>query len=503
MNFAIMSDNERIYRSMNLSGLFEGLSVRLPGESGKLEINGITVDSRTVQPGNLFIAIPGHSQDGRQYISEAVSLGASAVLTASKKEIIAGVPIILTDDLKNIISAIANRYYDLPSEKIKVSGVTGTNGKTTTTYLIAGIFDSVGEKWGKIGTVGYDTGSRIVPAQNTTPGPVEIQKLLAEMADNGLDGCAMEVSSHALDQGRADGIRFHSATFTNLTQDHLDYHENMEKYFLAKAGLFENAACSVVNIDDDYGKKLLNLIKGDIVTYGFKQGADLECKALNTAIDSSLLEFKYKDRVSQFRFPLPGMFNHLNAAAAAATALAYGLSLDSACEGLSKATMVPGRMEAITLGQPFGVYVDYAHTPGALENLLNSIKYFKPDHMHVVFGCGGDRDVTKRPLMAEAVSRYADYVYLTSDNPRTEDPEKIIKDALPGISDKKRCKVIEDRALAIKAAITSAQKGDVVVIAGKGHEEYQIIGGVKKYFSDVEAAKSELRKLGYENNDRK
>lgn len=503
MNFAIMSDNERVYRLMNLSRLFEGLNVRLPDEAGKMEINGITVDSRTVQPGNLFIAVPGHSQDGRQYISEAVSLGAIAVLTASEKEIMTSVPIVLTDDLRKIISVIANRFYDFPSEKIKVSGVTGTNGKTTTSYLIAAIFDSVGEKWGKIGTIAYDTGSRIVPAQNTTPGPADIQRFLAEMVDNALDGCAMEVSSHALDQGRADGIRFHSATFTNLTQDHLDYHENMEKYFSAKARLFENADYCVVNIDDDYGKRLLNLIKGDFITYGFEQSADLECKVLSTDIDSSMLEFKYKDQVSQFRFPLPGMFNHLNAAAAAATALAYGLSLDSISNGLSKATMVPGRMQAVSLGQPFGVYVDYAHTPGALENLLKSIKSFKPDHLHVVFGCGGDRDVTKRPLMAGAVSRYADYVYLTSDNPRTEDPEKIIKDTLPGISDKKRCKVIEDRALAVKAAITSAKSGDIVVIAGKGHEEYQIIGGVKKYFSDVEAAKSELRKLGYENNGRK
>ena len=500
MNFAIMSDSEKIYRSMNLSDLFAGLNVKLSDESGKLKLSGITVDSRTVQPGNLFIGVPGHSQDGRQYISEAVSLGASAVLTVAGKDIIAGVPVILADDLKEILPLIANRFYDFPSEKIKVSGVTGTNGKTTTIYLIAAIFDSVGEKWGKIGTVGYDTGSRVVPAQNTTPGPLDIRKLLTEMVENDMDGCAMEVSSHALEQGRSDGINFYSATFTNLTQDHLDYHENMEKYFLAKAGLFENAARSIINIDDDYGRKLLKRIAGDIITYSFKQKADLECKAISADIDSSLLQFRYKDELLQFRFPLPGIFNHLNAAAAGATALSFDLSLDDITNGLSQATTVPGRMQAVSMGQPFGVYVDYAHTPGALENLLKSIRSFEPDHIHIVFGCGGDRDVTKRPLMAEAATKYADYVYLTSDNPRTEDPEKIIKDTLAGITDKKRCSVIEDRALAIKAAIASAGGGDIVVIAGKGHEEYQIVGTVKKYFSDIEAVKSELRKLGYENN---
>jgi len=500
MNFAIMSDNEKIYRSMNLADLFEGSNVELSIESLKLKITGITVDSRTVRQGNLFIAVPGYSQDGRQYISEAVSLGASAVLTVAGKDIIAGVPVILAGDLKEIMPAIANRFYDFPSNKIKISGVTGTNGKTTTTYLIATIFNSSGEKWGKIGTIGYDTGSRVVPAQNTTPGPVEIQKLLAEMVENGLNGCAMEVSSHALEQGRSDGIRFYSATFTNLTQDHLDYHESMERYFLSKARLFENSERSVVNIDDDYGKKLLNRIESDIITYSFRQKADLECKAVRSDIESSILEFRYQDELLQFRFPLPGIFNHLNAAAAGATALAHGLSLKKVTDGLSKAEAVPGRMQPVSLGQPFGVYVDYAHTPDALKSLLESVREFDAREIHIVFGCGGDRDAKKRPLMAGAASRYADHVYLTSDNPRTEDPEKIIKDTLAGISDKKRCRVIEDRAMAIRAAITSAKSNDIVVIAGKGHEEYQIMGTVRKYFSDVEAVKSELRKLGYEND---
>ena len=500
MNFTIMSENEKIYRSIKLSDLFKDINMRFPEEYKELRISGISGDSRTVQRGNLFIAVPGHTQDGRHYIAEAISLGAIAILTIPGKDINAGVPVILADDLREVISIIANRFYDYPSRKMHVSGITGTNGKTTTTYLLSAIFSALGEKWGKIGTISYDTGSRVIPAQNTTPGPIDVQKLLAEMVENNLTGCAMEVSSHALDQGRCDGIEFASGTFTNLTQDHLDYHKNMDNYFLSKAKLFENVACSVINLDDDYGRRLIQRIKGEIVTYSYAQEADLECRAVNSDITSSLLEFKYRGRALQLKFPLPGYFNHLNAAAAAATALASGLSLDDVTNGLAKAEPVPGRMQAVSVGQPFGVYVDYAHTPGALDRLLETIKSFKPKDIHIVFGCGGDRDATKRPLMAAAASKYADYVYLTSDNPRTEDPEKIIKDAMPGISDKKRCRVIEDRALAIRAAVTSAKTGDIVVIAGKGHEEYQILGNVKKYFSDIEAVKSELRKLGYENN---
>jgi len=500
MNFAILNNNERVYRVMKSTELFEGLKVQFPPGLDEFGINGISIDSRNVQQGNLFIAVPGHAQDGRKYIAEAVSLGARAILTVPGKEINTSVPVITAASLREVISGIANRYYDFPSGKLKVAGITGTNGKTTTAYLLSDIHNSVGRKWGKIGTIVYETGSRTIPAQNTTPGSVDVQKYLAEMVENRLDGCAMEVSSHALDQGRCDGVKFSSATFTNLTQDHLDYHKDMETYFLSKAALFANASCSVINIDDEYGKRLKSCAGGSIFTFSFNQNANLICRSISADIDSSILEFKYDGRAIQFELPLPGFFNHLNAAAAGATALAGGLSLDDVTSGLSGAATVPGRMQAVAMGQPFGVYVDYAHTHEALERLLESIKNFKPQKIHLVFGCGGDRDVTKRPLMAKVASTLADVVYLTSDNPRTEDPGKILKDTLAGIIDKKKCHVIEDRALAIRAAITSAAANDIVVIAGKGHEEYQIVGNVRKYFSDIEAAKSELRKLGYEND---
>lgn len=498
MNYAIMRNNEKARPSMRLSELFTGINIEEFGNIPDIEISGLSVDSRTVQPGDLFIAVPGYSQDGRKYITEAVSLGAAAILTAPGTNLKPDVPVINSDKLRSVVPIIAKRFFGSPSEKMKVAGITGTNGKTTTVYLLASIFNTIGQRWGKIGTISYDTGKRALAARNTTPGPVELQKILAEMVDNGLNGCAMEVSSHGLEQSRCEGIKYASATFTNLTQDHLDYHKDMENYFLAKSKLFDDAPCAVINIDDEYGRRLINSCNSRIITYGSGADSDLVFQSKKTDVDFSIMEFRYKRKIAEFKFPLPGAFNHQNAAAAAATALGLGLSLDNVIKGLSEAQAVPGRLQKVSFGQPFGVYIDYAHTPGALERLLSSIRMFEPENIHVVFGCGGDRDIKKRPLMARAASNLADYVYLTSDNPRTEDPSAIIEDTLAGITNKKACQVIEDRAHAIKAAISSAKEGDIVVIAGKGHEDYQITGTIKKYFSDFEVAKSELRKLGYE-----
>jgi len=321
------------------------------------------------------------------------------------------------------------------------------------------------------------------------------------MLERQLSGCAMEVSSHALHQGRCEAVRFASATFTNLSQDHLDYHKNMNSYFEAKALLFENAPISIVNIDDTHGRILLERIKGERLTFGCEHNADLNYRVIHADIHGSALAFEYKGHRVDFDFPLSGWFNNQNAAAAAATALGLGLSLEQTATGLSNAPAVPGRLQAVRMGQPFGIYIDYAHTPDALEKLLTSVRKFEPKNLRVVFGCGGDRDRTKRPIMGGVASALADIVYITSDNPRTEVPGAIIKDIVKGIMDKKRCHVIEDRAQAIKAALSGATEGDIVVIAGKGHEDYQVIGNVKKYFSDLEVAKSILSKLGYAGND--
>ena len=497
-----MNEKTKSKYATTLDVLFRGLNIQLPPGTSRLEVNGLTDDSRRVNLGDLFVAVPGNSADGRLYISEATSMGAIAVLTAPGFKFKTELPLIMTDNLKKVVPAVADRFYQSPSEKLTVAGVTGTNGKTTVTYLLAAIFDSIGRKWGRIGTTGYDLGGPMLPANNTTPGPIDLQRYFATMVERELSGCAMEVSSHALHQGRCESVRFASATFTNLSQDHLDYHKDMQSYFEAKAHLFDKAPLAIVNIDDPYGRKLLERTKGKVITYSGERPADLKYRVINADINGSTLAFEYEGRNVQFELPLAGWFNHQNAAAAGATALGLGLSLERVTDGLSGAPPVPGRIQAVKLGQPFGVYIDYAHTPDALEKLLTSLRQFEPKNLRVVFGCGGDRDRTKRPIMGEVASRLADIIYITSDNPRTEEPAAIIKDVYKGVLDKKRCQVIEDRSAAIKTALSAAQDGDIVVIAGKGHEDYQVIGTVKKYFSDFEVAKSTLGKLGYANNDR-
>ncbi len=501
MNFILMNEKTKSKYATTLGEIFNGQNLELPPGTSTLEVNGLTDDSRKVNMGDLFVAVPGFGVDGRNYISEATSLGAVAVLTAPGFKFKTDVPLILTSELKTILPTIASRFYRNPTEKLKVAGITGTNGKTTVSYLLTAIFDSAGQKWGRIGTTGYDLGGPMLPANNTTPGPIDLQRYFATMVERELSGCAMEVSSHALDQGRCEAVNFASGTFTNLSQDHLDYHKDMQSYFEAKAMLFERVPVAAINIDDVHGRKLAEQFKGKLITFSGERKADLRYKVINADIHGSTLEFEYDGRSARFDFPLSGWFNHQNAAAAAATALGLGLSLERIADGLSCAPSVPGRLQAVKMGQPFGIYIDYAHTPDALEKLLASVRQFRPKNLRVVFGCGGDRDRTKRPIMGEIVSKIADFVYITSDNPRTEDPASIIKDIVKGLVDRKKCQVIEDRARAIKTALYSATEGDIVVIAGKGHEDYQIIGTVRKYFSDYEVAKSTLNKLGYSGND--
>ena len=500
MNFLIMNETTKSGRGFTLGELFRGLDVEMPRDVSNVAISGLTDDSREVKPGHLFVAVPGFSTDGRKFIAEASSLGAAAVLTSPSESVHIEIPAVFSKNLRSDLAVVADRFYGKPSSELTVSGITGTNGKTTTAYLLATIFETAGYKWGKIGTIGYEIQGRLIPTKTTTPGCVELQRFLSRMVEAGLDGCAMEVSSHALEQERTASVSFSSATFTNLTRDHLDYHENMEKYFSAKARLFVHVPVAIINTDDEYGRRLYAQTKTRKLSFAAQAESDLKYNCNSMDIQGSDLEFTFDGRKSQFRFPLPGLFNHQNAAAAAATAIGLGLSLDQAIEGLSRAVPVPGRLEKIDMGQPFGIYVDYAHTPDALERLLASLRRFNPSNLLVVFGCGGDRDKTKRPLMAEVVSKLADRVFLTSDNPRTEDPQAIIDDAIKGIADRSRCTVMVERPGAIRAAISEASAGDIVVIAGKGHEEYQIIGAVKKYFSDFEVARSALRKMGYADN---
>jgi UDP-N-acetylmuramoyl-L-alanyl-D-glutamate--2,6-diaminopimelate ligase len=500
MNFILMNETTKSKYATTVGTLFRGLDVIMPTEIANIEVNGLTEDSRRINCGDLFVAVPGASLDGRAFIGEASSLGACAVLTAPDFDIKTNIPVILSKDLRSVTAAIASRFYQNPTTRLKVAGVTGTNGKTTVTYLLAGIFESAGQKWGRIGTTSYDLGGQILQSNNTTPGSIYLQRYFATMVERELSGCAMEVSSHALDQGRCEAVNFAVAAFTNLSQDHLDYHKDMQSYFDAKAMLFDIAPIAVINVDDIHGRKLADRARGKVISYGTERKADLHYRVINADLYGSRLEFEYDGKKVEFDFPLPGWFNHQNGAAAATTAIALGLSLDRAAEGLCNPPVVPGRLQAVNMGQPFGVYIDYAHTPDALDKLLTSVRQFHPKNLRLVFGCGGDRDRTKRPIMGSIASDLADIVYVTSDNPRTEQPAAIIKEVVKGISDKKRLHVIEDRAQAIKAAISQAMEGEIVVIAGKGHEDYQIIGTVKKFFSDFEVAKSVLGKMGYGSN---
>jgi UDP-N-acetylmuramoyl-L-alanyl-D-glutamate--2,6-diaminopimelate ligase len=384
-------------------------------------------------------------------------------------------------------------------------GVTGTNGKTTVTFLIRHILKTLDESYGVIGTIEYSSGKRSTQATNTTPDTLEIQRLLAEMIENGLDGCVMEVSSHGLDQHRCDDIEYKAAIFTNLTQDHLDYHKNYDDYFKAKSILFtrllKKDGLAILNANDPYAMKLKDMCQAKSITYqaiinGHQDKiADLIVSDQGYKNNRRNFKVEYNGIELDGCMPYLGKFNLANAAAAIATLAGLGYDLKSVVEALANAPQVPGRVEKIEAGQPFGVIIDYAHTPDALENLLTGVD--TEGRKIVAFGCGGDRDKTKRPIMGQIAAKYADVLFVTSDNPRTEDPKRIISDIIKGIPDQVKYKVIEKRDEAIGQAINEAKPGDLVIIAGKGHEDYQVVGNARYYFSDPKVVMTYLKKLGY------
>ena len=403
------------------------------------------------------------------------------------------------------MSIVADRFFGTPSRRLKVIGITGTNGKTTTNYMITHIMQTVGRGWGNIGTIGYHLGSRSVNAVNTTPNPIDIQQYLAEMINSGLDGCAMEVSSHALTQYRCDDVQFAGAVFTNLTQAHLDYHADLESYFKAKARLFyellNDNGFAAVNIDDTYGKRLAAELSRTVLTFSSlsagpqHEQADVQVDDKGFSDDSRRFMATYKKETIEGSLPLLGVFNLANAAAAITAALGVGVSFKDAVTAMADFPQVPGRVEQVKAGQPFDIIIDYAHTPDALQHLLAGLN--ARGRKLLVFGCGGDRDTGKRPLMGRVAADYADSMFVTSDNPRSEDPKRIINDILKGIPGNKKPVVIVDRSEAIKQALTSAKPADMVIIAGKGHEDYQIVGNTRRFFSDPVVVRQFLRKMGY------
>jgi len=465
-----------------------------------ITITGIALDSRQIIPGDIYVCIPGFSLDGHDFAESAIKAGARALVV--ERYLPLDVPQLKVEDTRKIVGYLAAELYNYPSQQLTLVGVTGTNGKTTVTHLVEEIARHGGKKTGIIGTLGTKIADKELPGQHTTPESTDIQKVLHEMVQGGVEMAVMEVSSHALDLGRVNGCEFESAIFTNLSQDHLDYHKDMDEYLKAKALLFSGMdkngekQLAVINADDPACDYLKKVTPCSIVTYAIDSKADFKAKNIHLSDKGVEFEISFKEKSAKVFYRTPGKFSVYNAMAAFAWGIMSGYAEDEVIGALESIRGVPGRFESVWGGQPFLVIVDYAHTPDGLENVLSTAREFTNGKLYTVFGCGGDRDKKKRPLMAEAASRWSDYLIVTSDNPRTEDPHSIIQDILPGINEVDYT-VIEDRRSAINHACKTAAAGDTIVIAGKGHEDYQIIGKTKIHFDDREEVRKALRGIGY------
>jgi len=472
-----------------------------------VDIKGIAYDSRCVEPGDLFVAVEGYKTDGHYYVSQAVEAGAAAVMVQQEVEVPPGVTMVLTDNTRTGLAQVSAEFYRNPCRQMRMVGVTGTNGKTTTTNLIATIYRSAGQKVGLIGTIANYIGDRKLDVSHTTPESTDLQKLLRDMVEEGVDLGVIEVSSHALSLERVMGCEYDVAVFTNLTQDHLDFHQDMEEYFEAKAKLFRCIGAGVkkgpkyvvVNGDDPNAKRIVSEVRVPVITYGLSEDTDI--RAVDIQVTGNGCSFAAQSKIygpANLNMKITGLFNVYNTLAAYSVGVAGGLSPREVKEALETVKGVPGRFELVNRGQDFTVVVDYAHTPDGLENILKAAKGITGGSLITVFGCGGDRDRTKRPIMGEIAGRYSDMPIITSDNPRTEDPLRIIEDVEEGLKKVKgpgKYRVIPDRREAIRAAVAGARAGDMVVIAGKGHEDYQIVGAQKKHFDDREEVGKALEEL--------
>ncbi|MBP1999218.1 UDP-N-acetylmuramoyl-L-alanyl-D-glutamate--2,6-diaminopimelate ligase [Paenibacillus shirakamiensis] len=482
------------------------ISSHIMGET-TTEITGIQIDSRKIKTGDLFICLPGHTVDGHDFAEKAEALGAAAIVVERKLEGIQ-IPQLKVKDSRLAMAILGNVFYEYPSNQLKVIGITGTNGKTTTTYLIEQILQDQGHKPGLIGTIQRKCDGRTYPMSGTTPESLDLQGYLHEMASANSDYCVMEVSSHALEQGRVKGTKFRTAIFTNLTQDHLDYHKTMEDYRAAK-GLFfsrlgndyaaaeKDRSYVVLNADDAASNYFASLTAAEVITYGVEQEADVRASEISITAKGTSFHVDTFSGSADITLRMVGKFNVYNALAAISAALLEGIALTAIQASLEALAGVDGRVEAVDEGQSFAVIVDYAHTPDGLENVLRTVKEFAVGRVITVFGCGGDRDKTKRPIMGQIASKYSDYVFVTSDNPRTENPDQILSDIEQGLQDQhvpsNRYQLIVDRREAIQQAIEMASSEDVVLIAGKGHETYQLVGKEVLDFDDRIVAKEAIR----------
>ena len=454
-----------------------------------IPVTGVACHSKQVRAGEVFVAVRGRSHDGHDFLDEAIRRGACALVVERRPLGCVACPVVVVPKTTQALAAIAARFYGEPANRLRIIGVTGTNGKTTTTYLVKAILEAAGHRAGLLGTVAYEIGQRHLPSVNTTPGTLELQRYLAQMVEHGLSWCTMEVSSHALDQGRIDGLRFDAAVWTCLGSDHLDYHQTLERYAAAKRRIFaylQPQGYAVINADDAYGQTLVDaLTDHSVVSFGIAHPATLSVRMLTSDWQGMDLVLESPWGVVPVHTPLVGRHNVLNIAAACTACLALGVSPGAIQQALAEFSQVPGRMERVPNDAGLLAVIDYAHTADALRLVLLSLRELVPGRLIVVFGCGGNRDQTKRPAMGEIASLLSDHVVLTSDNPRHENPVDIIHQIKAGfVPGFREYQVVVDREQAIATALSMARSDDAVLIAGKGHEAYQVFDHVTVPFSD-------------------
>lgn len=475
---------------MKLSELLKGINVK--NEYRDAEVCEVTADSRLVQEGYLFVCVKGAVFDGHTVAAEMLEKGAVAVVCERDLGLEQQ---ILVENSRAALSPICANFFGNPAEQMKLIGLTGTNGKTTTSFLIKQIMENCGKKVGLIGTVQNMVGDEIYPAHYTTPDPHELQQLFRKMADAGCEYCVMEVSSQALAQGRVNGVHFTVAAFTNLTQDHLDYHKTWENYFNAKRMLFEQCDTAVTNVDDRYGLEIVKDLPCKVLTYAVNElQSDYTARNVNFAAGGVKYELVC-DQIGRVHCPIPGRFSVYNSLCAASVALALGFDFPSVVLAIGKCSGVKGRIEVVPTDTDYTVIIDYAHSPDGLENIISSLREIADGRIITLFGCGGDRDKTKRPLMGEIAARLSDFCVVTSDNPRSEDPEQIINDILAGMQQTKTpYKVVVNRKEAIRWALEHAKAKDIILLAGKGHETYQILPTETIHFDEREIVTEILAK---------
>jgi UDP-N-acetylmuramoyl-L-alanyl-D-glutamate--2,6-diaminopimelate ligase len=498
-------------RSMTVAQLMAALNgqVAIVEQRGALDrtVTSVTDDSRAVASGSLFVAVKGERVDGHRFVAQAAQAGAAAIVAQESVEA-GSLPFVKVADSRKALGFIGSRFYGDPSARLSMIGVTGTNGKTTTTYLCKALLEGIGRHVGLIGTVAYQIGAETIPASHTTPGALELQGLLMKMTQAGLNSVVMEVSSHALAMDRTAGCEYDAAVFTNLTQDHLDYHRTMEEYFQAKLRLFtglgkgkKTGQRAIINMDDPRGAEIRAACRVPVWGYAVKSQADLKAERVHLSMNGSAFSAATPAGTFAVESRLVGEHNVYNLLGAIGVALHAGATCDQVREAVAKVINVPGRFERVSAGQDFTVVVDYAHTEDALVRLLTAAQALKSHRIITLFGCGGDRDRGKRPKMGRAAVEYSDVVVLTSDNPRTEDPMAILREVEVGVREALQSRshveyhLVPDRREAIRMAVRLARTGDIVLIAGKGHEDYQIVGTKKVYFDDREAAREAIQQL--------